>query len=459
MLVIIILFIAGILSAFSSFFRKKDLSKYIALAGTGIALATIVLKLQFSLHFINFYRWGEVPIIMTIVALFLAFFIILNIRDTDNQSDNASIYSLLLFSLCGAVLLFGYTNLLTLFLGIEILSIPLYVLASSQKDNRFSLEAGLKYFILGSFSSAFLLFGIALVFGTFGAFDLGTILKIQQEVGGNLPPFFHLGVLFILIAILFKMALVPFHFWAPDVYQGSPTMITAYMSTIVKVAAAMSMYYLLTTFFRVGSFAWVKYLFIIICASLIISSIMGLVQKNVKRILAYSSIAHASFILIAILITYILHNPATLSIYLIAYTIASLLSFSILNNLNPNEELNFDALNGLLKTNKIAAIGMIVAIFSMAGIPTTAGFIAKWNVLSHVYKMNPIVFVFALLSSAIGIVYYLKIINRVLFHEAKKSATYTATMASNLTIIICVILLFLLGLFPTFILDMFKSII
>jgi NADH-quinone oxidoreductase subunit N len=445
------------LAMFSSFLKKNDWSKQISLAGLVIAFLTILMRKQFAMNFDEFYSWNPLAIFMTSLSIFIAFFIVLNINNTDSQSENASIYSLLLFSLCGALLLFGYTNLLTLFLGIEIMSIPLYVLAASQKENRLSLEAGLKYFILGSFSTAFLLFGIAMIYGTFGSFGIQRILEIQK-MGIPMPPYFHVGVLFVLIAILFKMALVPFHFWAPDVYEGSPTMITAYMSTIVKIAATISMYYLLNGFFAMAANTWMPYIILIVALSFIISSLMGLVQTNVKRLMAYSSISHASFILLTLLIALLFQNPTTITFYLLAYTVSGLLLFSVLNQVKNQEDISLDSLNGLISENKLAALGLGVAILSMAGIPSTGGFIAKWNVLANIYQMNKVVFATALVASAIGIVYYLKLINRIFFYpNTNKSLNFKSNLSLNSTIVIITLLIFALGIFPSFVLDLFKN--
>ena len=357
----------------------------------------------------------------------------------------------MLFSLCGAILMVGMTSLVTLFLGIEILSIPLYVLAASNKDNRFSLEAGLKYFILGSFSSAFLLFGIALIYGTFGEFTIDRIVEIQQTSGVLMPPYFHIGVLFIFVALFFKMALAPFHFWSPDVYEGSPTIITGFMSIVVKIATTIALLYLMVGFFGYQSNVWMLYTMIVVCISLIVSSILGLVQKNLKRLMAYSSISHAAFLVLGLMIASLGQNAAAVTFYLLAYTVASVLVFVILNNYSDQEELSFDTLNGLYRHSKLSALGFTIGLLSMAGIPLTGGFIAKWNVISKLlllpdYKIS---FIFALIASAIGIAYYLKMINRVFLFEPNIESKFQASSSLQITIIVCIVCLLGLGLFPS----------
>jgi proton-translocating NADH-quinone oxidoreductase chain N len=449
MLAVLILFLTGILVMFSSFYEKRDISKWISLGGLLTALGSIFLKFQFSLKFGAFFVWAPLTIFMTFLILFSAFFLILNSNFNSNKSS--SIYSLMLFSLCGAILMVGMTSLVTLFLGIEILSIPLYVLAASNKDNRFSLEAGLKYFILGSFSSAFLLFGIALIYGTFGEFTIDRIVEIQQTSGILMPPYFHIGVLFIFVALFFKMALAPFHFWSPDVYEGSPTIITGFMSIIVKIATTIALLYLMVGFFGYQSKVWMPYTMIVICISLIVSSILGLVQKNPKRLMAYSSISHASFLVLGLMIAVLGQNAAAVTFYLLAYSVASILVFVILNNFSEQEELSFDTLNGLYRHSKLSALGFTFALLSMAGIPLTGGFIAKWNVVSKLlllpdYKIS---FIFALMASAVGIAYYLKMINRVFLFEPSPESEFKASSSLQITIIVCIVCLLALGLFPS----------
>lgn len=450
MIAIIIVFVTGLLVMLSGLWKQRDISKPISLLGLGLAFVSILLKKEFALDFSQFYVWNPLAIMMTALSLFIAFFLILNYDATSKPENNSSVLSMLLFSFSGALLLFGYTHLLTLFLGLEILSIPLYVLAASDKNNRLSLEAGLKYFILGSFGSAFLLFGIALLYGTYGGFGIERVIQVQQ-MGIAFPPYYYVGMLMVLVAIFFKMALAPFHFWSPDVYEGSPTIITGYMSTIVKIAASIAMYYLLNGFFAASAKSWLPIVIIISCLSFLISGLMGIVQHNVKRLLAYSSISHASFILLAILIALVEEkSKSTVTFYLYTYAISGLLVFTILNAIKSKDNLELDSLNGLVSHHKLAAIGLTIGLLSMAGIPLTGGFIAKWNVLSRIYPLNLFSFVMALLASALGIVYYLKTINRVCFYTQKDKTTseWNSSWTLNLTIVICIILILVLGILP-----------
>lgn len=469
MLAILILFITGLIVMFSGFYTKRDLAKSIALAGLATAFFSICLKFQLSLKFVQFFIWSPLAGMMTLLATFILFFLILNSKEK-SQNRNSAVYALLLFSLCGAVLLFGATNLVTIFLGIEILSIPLYVLAASDKDQRNSLEAGIKYFILGSFSSAFLLFGIGLVYGLTGSFSVDSVMEVQKQIP-TLPPFFHIGILMVLIAIFFKMAMAPFHFWSPDVYEGSPTLITGYMSTIVKIASAITCYYLLNGFFAFQVNVWIFYTLAIIGLTLFISSIMGLLQKDTKRLMAFSGMSHAAFIVLAIVMVLLTQKPFLLILYIFSYGIAGMLSFSVLcHEEKDGEGMPFERLNGLISRNKIAAIGLAVAILSMAGIPLTGGFIAKWNVLMASYNLtanylflgstNRIIFGLLLFSSALGIVYYLKLLNHIFFYPntiPNQDSCFKRKMILNLSVSVGVAILFALGLAPEFTLQFIQK--
>jgi len=436
---------------FASFFGQKSLAKYLGLTGILASLVCLNLHLGIGVQFLGFFEMSPLAKMMTVLTLVILFFIFLVSGNYEKEYDWSATLSLMLFSTCGAILLYGYSNLLTLFLGIEILSIPLYVMAASKRKHQNSLEAGLKYFILGSFSSAFLLFGIALIYGTFGSFHIDRIVEIQKMTSINLPPYFHIGVLLIIISLLFKMAIAPFHFWSPDVYDGSPTIVTAYMSTIVKISATMAMYYILAGFFTFQINIWAQYIIAVICISLLIGSIMGLVQKNVKRIMAYSSITHAAFILSSLVLAIVFQNPGVITFYLIAYTIASLAAFLILDNIKSGNEIHLDHLNGYAKQNPILAVTLAVAVLSMAGIPLTGGFIAKFNILSGLYLFNKWMFVLALLSSGISIAFYLKIINRMFFYENSIENVAVRNFPLIITSIILGVIILILGIVPTLI--------
>lgn len=451
MLSIIILFVTGLCIMFSSFSSQKSLPKYLGLIGIVVALTCLGLKLGLGIEFPEFFVMNSLARIMTVISLVILFFIVLNHGNYGENYDWSVTLSLMFFSTSGVLLLFCAINLLTIFLGIEIMSIPLYVLAASKRNNAYSLEAGLKYFILGSFTSAFLLFGIALIFGTLGSFHIGQMIELQSMAGEGLPNFFHIGVLFILVSVVFKMALAPFHFWSPDVYDGSPTIVTAFMGTVIKLGTAITMFYLLVGFFGEQKSIYILYIIPIIAISLMLGSIMGLVQNNIKRMMAYSSVTHMAFVLSAILIG---KDFTMVCFYLTVYTFSGLIVFLILNHLRDGNDIHLDDLNGLSKTQPILAFTFSFAVLSMAGIPLTGGFIAKFFVLGELFVMNKILFGLALFSSAIGIGYYLRLINRIYFYENSIENVAKPNIILMLSTAILALVILIQGLMPSYILQL-----
>ena len=370
-----------------------------------------------------------------------------------NESSRADHFSLVLFSICGALMLTAFNNLCTLFLGIEILSIPLYVLAAGRKSDPLSNEAGFKYLIMGSFASAFLLFGIALVYGATGSFDLITIANYTKT--GDAPVFFYTGIVILFSALCFKVSAAPFHFWAPDVYQGSPTVITALMSTVVKTSAFAAFMRLFVFGFGGAAEHWAPLLAIIIALSLIISNFTAASQNNVKRMLAYSSISHAAFMLMAILINSPEVSPKIILYYSLAYSIGSIATFTVLYLVGKSGSENIEAFDGLSTRNPFLAVGMLFALLSLAGIPVTAGFFAKYYVLSSLaatgYKW---VLILAIISSCVGVYYYFKVIIAMYFKKSKEEGSLVIEGQHVLLIAITSLLTLLLGLMPDIILKM-----
>lgn len=462
MLALIIIFITAIISMFSSFLKKKNAVKIMSILGLLSALIVDFLNLKLSISFQNFWvenlfstLLGRISILM-VLGIFLISGYAKNDDEEEYQWD--VFYPLMMFSLCGAILMMGYTNLLTLFIGIEILSIPLYVLAASSKSSRKSLEAGLKYFILGSFASAFLLFGTALVYGTSMVFGLQDFTKMIQSgaMSNAIPPYFFVGIILMVIALLFKLSIAPFHFWAPDVYEGSPSLVTTYMATVVKMASTVALFNLLAGFFSLLSGQWAQLLMAVIILSLIVGNVSALVQKNIKRMLAFSSISHASFIVISMLISLVSQNPSLIIIYVIGYVFASLGVFSIVTYIcDRNQNFSLDNFNGLIKKNKVLAIALTIFIFSMAGIPLTAGFLAKYLVIKGAFVISKWYFIFTLVASAIGMVYYLKIINRIYFYS---ESDYEMIQDKSIYVLIALCLFIVLGVgtFPEFTIGLFS---
>ena len=343
----------------------------------------------------------------------LLWFLLAGDNYASGTSQRTDIFALVLFSLCGAVVLSAYTNLVMLFLGVEILSIPVYVLAASQRKNVLSNEAGFKYFFLGSLASAVLLFGISLCYGAVGSFELKAI---QEHLsGGYYSPLILTGSALMLIGFAFKISVAPFHLWAPDVYQGAPTPVTAYMSTIVKGAAFAGMFKLFGSALQPLPEAYSTAIVFMIAITLIASNITAVVQTDTKRMLAFSSISHAGFML-GFVLTASTTSPKYLIYYTLTYSIASLISFFVIQHVAAiqNDDASTDAFKGLIKRSPVMAVSMTVALLSMAGIPPLSGFLGKYYVITNVIEHEHMALVIIMvITSAIGAFYYLRVIGAI----------------------------------------------
>jgi NADH-quinone oxidoreductase subunit N len=452
----------GILAMLAEIFKFKKLLLPIVLLGIISAFALNFLEWQTRLdisYFDNMISFDKLAIAFSGIILLTAFFwFILANNYFDKSSSLVDHFALVLFALVGALMLTAFKNMTTLFLGIEIMSIPLYVLAASKKEDLKSNEAGFKYLIMGSFASGFLLFGIALIYGACGTFDIMKMRMFIEHNATQLPLFFYVGVVLILIALLFKVSAAPFHFWAPDVYEGSPTLITALMSTIVKTAAFAAIFRLFSIGFGSISEVWTSALALIIAASLIIANFSAAMQSNVKRMLAFSSISHAGFMLMVILANIRTNISLDAIIYYsLAYSIGSISAFGILYNVSRKGNEDISAFNGLSKNNPLIALCMTLAMFSLAGIPITAGFFAKYFVFTTLigtpYKW---LLILAIITSAVGAYYYFKIVIAMYFNKSEDDAPLIIENSNKFVIIISTILILAIGIFPSFVSEIFK---
>jgi NADH-quinone oxidoreductase subunit N len=452
----------GILAMLAEIFKFKKVLYPLVLIGILVAYALGFMEWNANFNipmFSNMIRFDNVALAFSGVMLATAFFWFILANDYFEKDHVTDHFALVLFALVGALMLTAFSNMTTLFLGIEILSIPMYVLAASRKRDLASNEAGFKYLIMGSFASGFLLFGIALIYGATGSFDLMAIRAYISQNGSDLPAFFYAGVLLLLVAMLFKVSAAPFHFWAPDVYEGSPTVITALMSTIVKTAAfAAFMRLFLVTFGGVNE-TWGMILSVVIALSLVVSNITAAAQQSVKRMLAYSSISHAAFMLMAILA----NNRGMASVsailyYSLAYSIGSIAAFTVVYHVSKEENgsSNLDAFNGLAKRHPLMAICMTVAMLSLAGIPVTSGFFAKYFVFSLLIgtSYNWLI-ILAILTSAVGVYYYFKVIIAMYFKAPSKHDGITIDSSHVVLLLLTTLFTIALGLVPNFVIEIF----
>jgi len=458
----LVISILGVVAMLAEIFKVKKILLPLVVLGILAAYTLNFMEWEhpFSIsYFQNMIAFDKVALAFTGVILITTFFWFILANNTyENEPHMVDHYALVLFAVTGAIMLTAFTNMTTLFMGIEIMSIPLYVLAASKKNKINSNEAGFKYLIMGSFASAFLLFGIALVYGATGSFDLNEIRAYIASNPGNMPSFFYAGVMMMLIAMCFKVSAAPFHFWAPDVYHGSPTIITALMSTVVKTAAFAAFMRLFMIGFNGINETWTGILVAVIALSLIISNITAATQTNVKRMLAYSSISHAAFMLMVILAN-VRSNLSVNAIlyYSLAYSIGSITAFGVLNAVTKYGNENFEEFNGLGKRNPILALCMTVAMLSLAGIPITAGFFAKYFVFTAMmttpYKW---LLILAVLTSAVGVYYYFKVIIAMYFKTSENEEEVKIDFGSKMVVVLTAIITIIIGVVPSLIAEMFS---
>ena len=369
----------------------------------------------------------------------------------NHQSKISDFIAIKVFLLAGCLAMVSFGNLAMFFLGIEILSISLYILAASNRMNLKSNEAGMKYFLMGSFASGIILFGICLIYGAIGSFDMRTIQ--EAAMSADVEEWFYIGVILLSIGLLFKIAAVPFHFWAPDVYEGSPTLTTATMSTLAKVTA-------MATFFKLASAmtgnlpsSSQTVIVIISILSMTIGNIMALRQVNVKRMLAFSGISHAGFMLMTLLNVSV--SAGSLLYYTSAYSLAGIAAFSVIlyvcKNQNNEDIVNF---HGLGKTNPLLAMILTASLLSMAGIPIFAGFFAKLVLFNQTIQAGYLVLViFAVINSIISVGYYFKLILAMYTKEPNETRTGRPFLIYAVAIV-SILLNILLGVFPSYVLNL-----
>lgn len=415
---ILVLSVTGLVTLFLGFLKSKKILLPASMLFVAIAfLSNLVDWNAPGLYFYNMLEASNLSILFTSIILLSAFLIMALSKGfiDDEHAQPAEYFAIMQFSLVGAVMMTNYQNLIMLFIGVEILSVSMYILTGSDKRNLRGNEAALKYFLMGAFATGIMLFGIAMLYGanyTFNISDARNLLL--QPVADVRPVFLYVGVTFLLIGLLFKVSAAPFHFWTPDVYEGAPTVFTAFMSTVVKTAGFAAIYRILeVSFSPMYNFWWVMIVTMAIL-SLFISNITAVVQSSFKRMLAFSSISHAGYMLLAIVG---LGNKTGTSIvfYSLAYALATISAFGVLmivseNRLvdgRPNE--NIAVLNGLGKKSPFLAVVLTISMLSLAGIPLTAGFWGKFYVFADAASRGHIwVLVIAIIMSAVGIYYYFK---------------------------------------------------
>ena len=441
-----------------AFIKSKATPKYLAIFGMIIAIAVNCLEMNsnssfFAIDVKDMLRFNSFNFTFVNVAFASTLlYFLLNGRDIEKVGEHVSEYfSLIFFVLCGVAIISTFNTLLLLFIGIEIVSIPLYILTGSDKRNLKSNEAALKYFLMGAFSTGIMLLGIAFLYG---GSETGSFF-INNIISGNapMPPMIAIGLVLLLIAMSFKVSAAPFHFWTPDVYDGAPTVFTSFMATVVKAAAFFAFVRLFENAFGGLQDQWQKLVVFLIAATLLIGNLTAVFQQSVKRMLAYSSIAQAGFMLFAL---FALSNMAKegLILYAAAYSLASIGIFAILIKM---KDYTIDGFNGLGKQQPVLALTGTIFLLSLTGIPLTAGFQSKFYMLLAAVQNGHYswLVIFAVLCAAISAYYYFRVIQAMYFKDSSDTEPHEwdVTPAFKFLLILTALLIIVLGMFPNLLTD------
>jgi NADH-quinone oxidoreductase subunit N len=393
----------------------------------GLLAALVLAVLEWNTNAVPIYHnmmlFDNYSVAFSVITIISTILILLLSKDYFERisSHTAEYYAIILFSLAGIIVMVSYYNLVMLFIGIEIMSVSLYILAGIKKNDFASNEAALKYFLMGAFSTGFLLFGIALVYGASGTFSLEGIRDwVIAQPAGIANPMLDTGIMLIIVGLCFKVGAAPFHFWTPDVYEGSPTLITAFMSTVVKTAGFAAFLRLFMECFTTLSAVWMPVLLVITILTLFIGNITALYQQSFKRMLAFSSISHAGYLLFAI-VALGASSANSVFVYATAYSIASIIAFGALILVQQQSgSANFDSFNGLAKKNPFLALVLTISMLSLAGIPLTAGFMGKFFMFSTALSHFQVwLVILAVINAIISIFYYFRVIVAMYFRDAE----------------------------------------
>ncbi len=393
-------------------------------------------------------RWDWLAFFFTVLILFAAAITCLLSIHVDIIGNRGDYYGLLLITSLGMVLMASSADIIMLFLAIETTSIPLYILAGFIKADDKSTEAGLKYFLFGAVTSAVMLYGFSMIYGFTGETNLYSIAEVIQAAGLSLFLVGGIAVL-VLVGFSFKIAAVPFHFWTPDVYEGAPTPITAYVSTASKAAGfAVLARVMMIAFPSIDGF-WAAVLAAMAVATMTLGNVLALAQSNIKRLLAYSSIAHAGYALIG-LVALSVFGVASMMFYLLAYVITNLAAFAIVilfARAAGSEEISDYA--GLSRRSPWLAMALLVAFLSLAGMPPLAGFVAKVYVFAAAVDSGLIYLaIIGVLNSIIGLYYYLIVLKVVyLYRSEDDDKPISVPRPYAVALGVCTLLILVVGIF------------
>lgn len=446
MVALIVIFISGLLSLFLAFAKKPWLVLLTASAGLiagGISLFT---QYYYQYDFIHYegLKFDGFAVAFGLIAILFTLLVVLTGYSSfkDKPQHTGDYIALLLFSLTGALSMLSFTDMFVFFLGLEILSIPIYVMAGSNKDDVRSSEASLKYFMTGAFATGVLLFGIAWIYGGTASFKLDEITAFINTTDGAHSSLIYVGLLMILSAFLFKVGAAPFHFWSPDVYDGSPHIVTGFMAAVVKLGAFGAFMKIFSVTFGGLHDFWAPALSVLSILTMFVGNLSALKQVRFKRLLAYSSITHVGYALLTIVV----QSPDSafnLWAYIFSYGFSTIGLITVAIIIKDDED-RIDAFRGLVRRNPFTGFVAILGLLSLAGVPPLMGFFGKFLVFSEAITQYPWLVAIAIINSGIGIFYYLRMVILVLQKEDEdkpKTPRHKVPVLQMIVLVICALAL------------------
>ena len=405
------------------------------------------------------YIIDKLSIFMKVLTLLFCLFVLLSTKDyvKSNNIDKIEYPIIVLASTLGMILMISSYDLIVFYLGLELQSLSLYILASFKRNNEKSTEAGLKYFVLSALASGLLLYGCSLIYGFTGSTNFEIISKNLNET--NTGAVF--GIVFIIVGLAFKVSAVPFHMWTPDVYEGSPTSVTSFFALVPKIAAiAVFIRFMYVPFINVIN-QWQTIIIFLSIASMILGAVAAIGQNNIKRLMAYSTIGHMGYAL-AGLATGTNTGIQSTVIYLTIYLIMNLGAFGCIFMMKRENVFyeNINDLSGLSKNHPILALGFLIILFSLAGIPPLAGFFAKFYIFMAVIESKMYVLaIIGLVTTVVSAFYYLRIIKIIYFDRPKKPFEASYDWGLKIPLILSTILTLIYFIYPSILIEIVSSIV
>ena len=474
--IIIISVFAVLATVIDPFFKNRTLNFWFTVAGllfSGIAAAYTIFLLPWvekdlKLHSLvtnNMMLFGGYSAFFDIIFCFAGLMVVFASKNylRREYSEHNEYYTIMLFSIIGMMLIAHSNHLLVLFIGVESMSICFYILAGFIRTREKAVEAAIKYFLLGSFASGFLLYGIALVYGSTASMDL-SVISAFIKFTPTISIYFPIGIALIIIGLAFKVAAFPFHQWAPDVYHGSPTVVSAFMSTAGKAAAISAFITIASALFPfeaisqkiINNTHTVQLVIAAISAiTMLLANFTALVQKNVKKMLSYSSVAHAGYLLMGI-VSNSPEGKTGIMFYIAAYTLMQIGAFIVISVLERGDEKYMEVSDyaGLSKAHPWLAAMMAIFMFSLAGIPPFAGFIGKYYLFVATIKSGfSWLAIIAVISSIVSMYYYIGLVLQMYFKEQGEKSLVADLGYSKITLAVVAIGTVLFGIFPSLIID------